>query len=128
MASRLDAVDATLRRLCSLQVFETSGLKAVKKFLGEGKNEIFQQGRKDGWLTGKWRENYFASAAASESRHRRAVAATRDAQVLRLPGTHARPAAPVSKRLGRLLRRPRPRRVVPGLAQGLRLAGHRRLA
>ena len=60
MASRLDAVDATLRRLCSLQVFETSGLKAVKKFLGEGKNEIFQQGRKDGWLTGKWRENYFA--------------------------------------------------------------------
>ena len=70
MASRrLDAVDATLR-LCSLQVFETSGLKAVKKFLGEGKNEIFEQGRKDGWLTGKWRENYFASAAASESRHR----------------------------------------------------------
>ena len=60
MAPRLDAVDATLRRLCSLQVFETSGLKAVKKFLGEGKNEIFQQGRKDGWLTGKWRENYFA--------------------------------------------------------------------
>ena len=41
-------------------VFETSGLKAVKKFLGEGKNEIFQQGRKDGWLTGTWRENYFA--------------------------------------------------------------------
>ena len=32
----------------------------MKKFLGEGKNEIFQQGRKDGWLTGKWRENYFA--------------------------------------------------------------------
>ena len=40
-------------------VFETSGLKAVKKFLGEGKNEIFQQGRRDGWLTGTWRENYF---------------------------------------------------------------------
>ena len=74
MAPRLDAVDATLRRLCSLQVFETSGLKAVKKFLGEGKNEIFQQGRKDGWLTGKWRENYFASAAASEPTH--AVAET----------------------------------------------------
>ena len=32
----------------------------MKKFLGEGKNEIFEQGREDGWLTGKWRENYFA--------------------------------------------------------------------
>ena len=50
-------------------VFETSGLKAVKKFFDNGKSPIFQQGRKDGWLTGKWRENYFASAAASESRH-----------------------------------------------------------
>jgi len=51
-------------------VFETSGLKAVKKFFDNGKSPIFEQGRKDGWLTGKWRENYFASAAASESRHR----------------------------------------------------------
>ena len=51
-------------------VFETSGLKAVKKFFDNGKAPNFQQGRKDGWLTGKWRENYFASAAAPESRHR----------------------------------------------------------
>ena len=50
-------------------VFETSGLKAVKKFFDNGKSPIFAQGRKDGWLTGKWRENYFASAAAPESRH-----------------------------------------------------------
>ena len=50
-------------------VFETSGLKAVKKFFDNGRAPNFQQGRKDGWLTGKWRENYFASAAASESRH-----------------------------------------------------------
>jgi len=41
-------------------VFETSGLKAVKKFFDNGKAPNFQQGRKDGWLTGKWRENYFA--------------------------------------------------------------------
>jgi len=41
-------------------VFETSGLKAVKKFFDNGKSPIFEQGRKDGWLTGKWRENYFA--------------------------------------------------------------------
>ena len=51
-------------------VFETSGLKAVKKFFDNGNAPNFQQGRKDGWLTGKWRENYFASAAAPESRHR----------------------------------------------------------
>ena len=51
-------------------VFETSGLKAVKKFFDNGKSPIFEQGRKDGWLTGTWRENYFASAAASEARHR----------------------------------------------------------
>ena len=55
-AGKPNGQDAVLAGL----VFETSGLKAVKKFLGEGKNEIFQQGRKDGWLTGKWRENYFA--------------------------------------------------------------------
>jgi len=54
-------------------VFETSGLKAVKKFFDNGKAPNFEQGRKDGWLTGKWRENYFASAAASASRHRHAI-------------------------------------------------------
>ena len=57
-AGKPNGQDAVLAGL----VFETSGLKAVKKFLGEGKNEIFQQGRRDGWLTGKWRENYFACA------------------------------------------------------------------
>ena len=41
-------------------VFETSGLKAVKKFYDNGRAPNFEQGRKDGWLTGKWRENYFA--------------------------------------------------------------------
>ncbi len=41
-------------------VFETSGLKAVKKFYDNGNAPNFAQGRKDGWLTGKWRENYFA--------------------------------------------------------------------
>ena len=55
-AGKPNGQDAVLAGL----VFETSGLKAVKKFLGAGKNEIFQQGRKDGWLTGTWRENYFA--------------------------------------------------------------------
>jgi len=54
-------------------VFETSGLKAVKKFFDNGKAPNFEQGRKDGWLTGKWRENYFASAAASDSRRRHAI-------------------------------------------------------
>ena len=54
-------------------VFETSGLKAVKKFFDNGKAPNFVQGRKDGWLTGKWRENYFASAAAFDSRHRHAI-------------------------------------------------------
>ena len=78
-------------------VFETSGLKAVKKFFDNGKSPIFEQGRKDGWLTGKWRENYFASAAASESRHHDTSAPS---QVLRLPGADAGPAAAVPEGLG----------------------------
>ncbi|CAH0372022.1 unnamed protein product, partial [Pelagomonas calceolata] len=40
----------------------------------------------------------------------------------RLPGPDARPAAPVPKRVGHLLRRARPRRALQGLAEGLRLA------
>ena len=52
-------------------VFETSGLKAVKKFFDNGKSPIFEQGRKDGWLTGKWRENYFASAPRRQTHPRR---------------------------------------------------------
>merc|ERR1712072_635024 len=56
MGSTETGKDAVLAGL----VFETSGLKAVKKFFDNGKSPIFQQGRKDGWLTGKWRENYFA--------------------------------------------------------------------
>jgi hypothetical protein len=103
-------------------VFETSGLKAVKKFFDNGNAPNFVQGRKDGWLTGKWRENYFASAAAFDSRHRRAVAATRDAQVLRLPRARAGPAPTVPKRLGDLLRRARPRRALQGLVESFRLA------
>ena len=55
-AGKPNGQDAVLAGL----VFETSGLKAVKKFFDNGKSPIFEQGRKDGWLTGKWRENYFA--------------------------------------------------------------------
>jgi hypothetical protein len=106
-------------------VFETSGLKAVKKFFDNGKSPIFEQGRKDGWLTGKWRENYFASAAASESRHHDTSAPS---QVLRLPGADAGPAAAVPERLGHLLRRARPRRALQGLVESFRLARRRRPA
>ena len=45
-------------------VFETSGLKAVKKFFDNGKSPIFEQGREDGWLTDNRGENVLASAAA----------------------------------------------------------------
>ena len=99
-------------------VFETSGLKAVKKFFDNGKSPIFAQGRKDGWLTGKWRENYFASAAASESRHHDASAPS---QVLRLPGTDARPAPTVPEGLGH--QRARGVRPAPSTPPTRRLAG-----
>ena len=114
-AGKPNGQDAVLAGL----VFETSGLKAVKKFFDNGKSPIFEQGRKDGWLTGTWRENYFASAVASEPTH--AVAATRDAQVLRLPRARARPAAPVPKRVGH--QRARGVRPTPSTPSTRRLAG-----
>ena len=111
-------------------VFETSGLKAVKKFFDNGKAPNFEQGRKDGWLTGKWRENYFASAAASDSRRRHAINARGRAGAPTSAGPRrARPHS--SRRAGasararcpsggvdaadatpRRLRRPRPRRTL----------------
>ena len=113
-AGKPSGQDAVLAGL----VFETSGLKAVKKFLGEGKSPIFEQGRRDGWLTGKWRENYFASAAASESRHHDTSAPS---QVLRLPGTDARPAPTVPEGLGH--QRARGVRPAPSTPPTRRLAG-----
>ena len=99
-------------------VFETSGLKAVKKFFDNGRSPIFAQGRKDGWLTGTWRENYFASAAASESRHHDTSAPS---QVLRLPRARARPAPTVPEGLGH--QRARGVRPAPSTPPTRRLAG-----
>jgi len=40
-------------------VFENSGLKAVTDFFDEKKSPIITQGRKEGWITGKWHANYY---------------------------------------------------------------------
>jgi hypothetical protein len=40
-------------------IFETSALKECTKFFDEKTNPIVAQGRKEGWITGKWRANYF---------------------------------------------------------------------
>ena len=40
-------------------IFANDALPEVIKFFDDKTNPLFQQGRKDGWLTGKWRTNYY---------------------------------------------------------------------
>ena len=86
-------------------VFADAGLPAVQKLCGE-KGLFATQGREEGWVTGKWRGNYYKGDLFRGA---------------------AKGAAGAQEGAGRRLRHARPRHQVRGVARPLRLGRHRRV-